>query len=306
MYYGAYTSKHNSDCEKALVETLLAIEKHEEKTLKQQEMVRQQAMEQQVNPARIQDENGEHSSKTEKTTLPRLEYSVGLGKLLSAIRASTNGDTIGGPLAAFVLLGNEIFAMSHQTAVLPLTQAIAYLEKETIYANITRYGDVKATIYDYVFRSKENPLIEKMNLWSFTQKQESCKLKARPSNCDAETDSSSEDESNSARIIHKCSPDHPQHGTEGHRERMDVRWPKYVAKRLPDLKSLEDSSDLLPDERQERREEYPKGGLTICCWRNVVGRLSTPEKDTVCRRIVQTNDRQHSKLLRKFLPFLVR
>ncbi len=94
---------------------------------------------------------------------PRSEYSIGLGKLLSAIRASTNGDTIGGPLAAFVLLGNEIFAMSHQTAVLPLTQAIAYLEKETIYANITRYGEVKATIYDYVFRSEQNPKIDKTN-----------------------------------------------------------------------------------------------------------------------------------------------
>ena len=54
--------------------------------------------------------------------------------------------------------------MSHQTAVLPLTQAIAYLEKETNYANITRYGEVKATIYDYVFRSEQNPIIDKMNL----------------------------------------------------------------------------------------------------------------------------------------------
>jgi hypothetical protein len=46
MYYGAYTSKHNSDCEKPLAETLLAIEKHGEKTLKRQEMTRQQEMEQ--------------------------------------------------------------------------------------------------------------------------------------------------------------------------------------------------------------------------------------------------------------------
>jgi hypothetical protein len=46
---------------------------------------------------------------------------VCIGKLLSVIRASTNEDTIGGPLAAFVLLGNELFAMSHQTAVFPLT-----------------------------------------------------------------------------------------------------------------------------------------------------------------------------------------
>jgi hypothetical protein len=66
-----------------------------------------------------------------------------------------------------------------------------------IYANITRYGEVKATIYDYVFRSEQNPIIDKMNLWSFTQKIESCKLKPRTSSCDAETDSNSENESNS-------------------------------------------------------------------------------------------------------------
>jgi hypothetical protein len=52
-------------------------------------------------------------------------------------------------------------------------------------------------------------------------------------------------------------------GTEGHRERIDERWPKYLAKRLPVLKSLEDSSELLPEERQERREEYAKGVLTM-------------------------------------------
>ncbi|KAK4006921.1 hypothetical protein OUZ56_012076 [Daphnia magna] len=37
----------------------------------------------------------------------RSDFSVGLGKLLSGVRASTKGDTIGGPLAAFVLLGNS-------------------------------------------------------------------------------------------------------------------------------------------------------------------------------------------------------
>jgi hypothetical protein len=54
----------------------------------------------------------------------RYDYSIGFGKLQSAVRASTNGDIIGGPLAAFTLLGNDIFAMSHQTAPLPLTQAV--------------------------------------------------------------------------------------------------------------------------------------------------------------------------------------
>jgi hypothetical protein len=100
-------------------------------------------------------------------------------------------------------------------------------------------------------------------LWSFTEKQESFKLKPRLGNCDVETDSNSEDESNLARIIHKYSIKNPQHGTKGHRERMDAGWPKYLVKRLPDHKSLEDSRDLLPKEKQGRREDYAKGVLTM-------------------------------------------
>jgi hypothetical protein len=31
MYYGAYTTKHSTDCENALFEAMLTIEKHEKK-----------------------------------------------------------------------------------------------------------------------------------------------------------------------------------------------------------------------------------------------------------------------------------
>ena len=37
MYYGANTTKHSTDCEKALAEAMLAIEKHENRVRKQQE-----------------------------------------------------------------------------------------------------------------------------------------------------------------------------------------------------------------------------------------------------------------------------
>lgn len=112
------------------------------------------------------DQNGENSSKTENATPLRSEYSLGLGKLLSAIRASTNEDTIGS------------------------TQAIAYLEKETIYANITRYGEAKATIYDYSihliqFMFSDEKKIHKLKRWIcglLPKKQESCKLKEKPGN----------------------------------------------------------------------------------------------------------------------------
>jgi hypothetical protein len=105
-------------------------------------------------------------------------------------------------------------------------------------------------------------------------------------------------------------------GTEGHRERIDERWPKYLAKRLPVLKSLEDSSELLPEERQERREEYAKGVLTmfisfrentdLVLLEKRGGTLINVRKIPYMPTNRRNNDRQDSKLLRKFLPFVLR
>jgi ribosomal protein L32 len=153
MYYGAYTTKHSTDCEKALAEAMLAIEKHENKVRKQQ----QQADNENERYQREREMEEDNMEEPQLPTPRRSDYSIGLGKLLSAIRASTNGDTIGDPLAAFALLGNNIFAMSHQTAPLPLTQAIGYLEKQNINATFTRFGEVKATIHDYVFLIQPKP-----------------------------------------------------------------------------------------------------------------------------------------------------
>ncbi|EFX61644.1 hypothetical protein DAPPUDRAFT_121259 [Daphnia pulex] len=153
MYYGVYTTKHSTDCEKALAEAMLAIKKHENKVRKQQQQADNEN-------ERYQREREMEEDNMEEPQLPsprRSDYSIGLGKLLSAVRASTNGDTIGDPLAAFALLGNNIFAMSHQTAPLPLTQAIGYLEKQNINPTFTRFGEVKATIHDNVFPIQPKP-----------------------------------------------------------------------------------------------------------------------------------------------------
>ena len=107
----------------------------------------------------------------------RSDYSIGLGKLLSGVRASTNGETIGGPLAAFVLRGNLIF------------------------------------------------------------------VKGRP--------------------ISRFSNGHPLQETSGHRTRTVINWPKYLAKRIPDLNDLGDDSFLLPEEREEKRSQYAKSFLTM-------------------------------------------
>lgn len=186
---------------------------------------------------------GKNSSKKNATPL-RSEYSLGL--VVYWTREVTFS------YSSFDEWGHNWFHSSHR-----VLGKINYLRKNYMVWRSQSYNlwlfDLSNSIY--IFRSKENPQIEKINLWYFTKKQDSCKLKEKPGNCDTETDSNSEDESNSARIIRKYSTDHPQHDTEGHRERMDACWPKYLAKRLPDLKRIEERNDLLPKERQKRREE---------------------------------------------------
>ena len=256
LYYGAYTTKHNTDCEQALAEAIVAIQKHGEKVLRQQEKADQQA---EANErAREEDPN----FAIENEPLRRTDFSIGLGKLLSGVRASTNGETIGGPLAAFVLRGNLIFEMSHKTAALPLSQAIAYLANENIFATINRFGEVKATTHDYVFRSDLNDEIERMSFWNFIKTQEICKLNSKEQ--DIECDDFTEDpKPTKGRFIYKFVSGHPQQKTQGHRARTTIHWPRYLAARLPDLNDLKDDSYLDTEEREKRRSEYAKGVLTM-------------------------------------------
>ena len=98
---------------------------------------------------------------------PPTDASIGLGRILSAARASTNGETVGVPLAAFVALGNNIFAMSHQTAVLPLNQMHAFLLELPMKMTLTK--KVFTVVYDYLFRNSD---FENLNLWDFIATQQ--------------------------------------------------------------------------------------------------------------------------------------
>jgi len=159
LYYGAYASKHNTENEKALAEMLRALEAYELK------------VDDRKLAAEIQARDEDDSMEIE----PPSESSVGLGRLLSAARAATNGETVGALLAAFAARGNSLFAMSHSTVVLPLTQAVAYLQALPIQTSINQKGQVFSVIYDYVYR---NALFENMNFWTFIATQKIVSKKA--------------------------------------------------------------------------------------------------------------------------------
>lgn len=262
LYYGAYTTKHSSDCEKALSEAVNAIEKYCAKLVAEQERAEEEN-------THILDDNGVETAEEQLTIPIRSEFSKGLGKLLSGVRAATKGETVGAPLAALVLRGISIFEMSHKTAVLPLTQALAYLEGEEIRASINREGIVSATTYDYVYRSHNSQENDSMNLWDFIKTQETCR-QGKEGELDEIEDENGErvevfiPSNSKARVVHKFSEGHPQDQTHGHRSRTHMHWARYLAKRLPDLSNLETANDeILPDEREEQRTEYAKGVLTM-------------------------------------------
>lgn len=65
------------------------------------------------------------------------------------------------------------------------------------------------------------------------------------------------------RQIYAFEKGHPRETTAGHRYRSVERWPKYSARRLPDLKQLEDNSNINEEERNVKREEYAQGILIM-------------------------------------------
>ena len=146
LYYGAYASKHSTENEKALAEMLRSLTAYEEK-VENRRLITENESEDDLFPIQ-----------------PPTSTSIGLGRLLSAARAATNGQTVGALLAAFAARGNLLFEMSHKTAVLPLTQSVAFLHSESIQTNINKKGQVFSVIYDYTYR---NPSFERMNFWTF-------------------------------------------------------------------------------------------------------------------------------------------
>ena len=63
----------------------------------------------------------------------RTPFADGMGRLLSAVRAHTSCEVVGAQLAAYLLLGHEVFRFSHQFSVLPIAQGVAYLNGKPLH-----------------------------------------------------------------------------------------------------------------------------------------------------------------------------
>jgi hypothetical protein len=124
LYYGAYTAKRANDCNKALTEAIRSVTNYLNK-IRREEL---------CDAVPISNSATERIHVEPGVVPRRSDYAKGMGALLSATRAYTNNEAIGAPLAAFALRGNRIFEMSHDTAVLPLEQAAAFLENRPLYA----------------------------------------------------------------------------------------------------------------------------------------------------------------------------
>ena len=223
LYYGAYTAKRANDCNKALTEAIRSVTNYLNKIKKEEES----------DAAPTSSTPIEHIQTEPGVTPRRSDYAKGMGALLSATRAYTNNEVIGAPLAAFALRGNRIFEMSHDTAVLPLEQAAAFLENRPLQAAFRKDGTVTANIHDYVFR---NHALEATNYWQFVATQESTALRSM---VDEEEPTMDEEESpRNGRFIHKFMEGHPRFHIMGHRKRIHNAWPRYLGKRVLDYNAL--------------------------------------------------------------------
>lgn len=99
-----------------------------------------------------------------------------------------------------------------------------------------------AAVFDYVHRTTDDPSFSFMNMWEFVTTQELCLLKKSTTNRKDGGILTDEDDNNTdctrRRTQHRFQSSHPLYETHGHRERKRHRWPKYSAKRLPDILDL--------------------------------------------------------------------
>jgi hypothetical protein len=147
FYVGLYTTKHGTENEQIFANSMRALTAFDVKK---------------ANQLRLEPDVEQSS------------FSLGLGRLLSAARAATNGETIGAPMAAYCARGNKIFEMSHTTVALPLEQAVSFLSGQKISASINKFGTVYATINDYVYRSSAVE-IDNLNYWEYLSSHEMCR-----------------------------------------------------------------------------------------------------------------------------------
>lgn len=157
LYLGAYVTKGSTENETATASLINAISRYDKKINS-------------VESKNIQNNDGADSTTLKKK---RSAASIGIGRLLSATREATKGETIGAPMAAWIAIGNKVFDMSHKTIPLPINQAVAFLKREPVIASVNKFGTIFATIFDYIYRAEE---FSTMNYWTFLATQEKCKL----------------------------------------------------------------------------------------------------------------------------------
>lgn len=107
--FSEHTTKHSTDGGKTQAKAMLAIKKNIKSTVSKQKKKRQWQWT--LFAAWEHELKKNHGRATTK-------FSTVLGKLLTVIRVSTNGGTIGGPLTAYVLMGNDIFALRTGTKLI--------------------------------------------------------------------------------------------------------------------------------------------------------------------------------------------
>jgi hypothetical protein len=107
---------------------------------------------------------------------PRSAFSTGLGRLCSLVRAHTNGEEVGAPLAAFLLLLNNMFLFSYPTVRLPVAQGASFLSQQPIKGKLGSEGTFTCAIHDYVYRPKE---LENVGWYWFLERYHKVKMTAR-------------------------------------------------------------------------------------------------------------------------------
>ena len=94
----------------------------------------------------------------------RTEYSLGLGRLISAVKGHTRGEIICSQMAAWLLAGHKPFETSHKVVPLCVNQGIAFLKGERLLGKVISKGIILSSVHHYIYRPED---MEDLCWWDY-------------------------------------------------------------------------------------------------------------------------------------------
>lgn len=92
-----------------------------------------------------------------------------LGTMHASVRGHTEGEVVGGQIAAWLLLGNDLYLCSHAFGTIAPNAALSYFQTGNITGRVMKDGQMRSAMLNYMYRPTE---LEDLSWWEFVMQTE--------------------------------------------------------------------------------------------------------------------------------------